>query len=87
MREIAGGYTIIPVNGLFDFYPELVGLRTEDVVLREMTKHVAVPLALQVGVQIATALPFFVYDYAARVVEVRRAEVVNATLFCSKRPR
>ena len=55
--------------------------------MREMTKHVAVPLALQVGVQIATALPFFVYDYAARVVEVRRAEVVNATLFCSKRPR
>ena len=63
-------HAIFTINGFFNVDAELVRFCIDNVVLRQMAEHIPVPLTLQVSLEVSTALPFFVHDDAARMVEV-----------------
>ena len=51
-------------------------------VLREVRKHVSIPVTFEVCLEIRARFPFLKYDDPSGVVEVCSPVIVNATLLC-----
>jgi hypothetical protein len=79
--EIGGCCPILSVDGLFAVYPKFVGLCAHDIELGKVSKHVSVPLALEMCLEIVCAPPLLINYDPSRMIQIGRPKIVDAAFF------